>query len=331
MGAGAPRQPASRQHGPGQRNATVTATLSEALLNAVVVTLPTADAYTLTGGSTGATITIAAGSTTGTKTLTAVNNRVDAANNAVNLATNATADDPRVSFAPADPTLTINDDDSLAAPVNLAGVEGNVATTLAVTWDPVTGADGYKLQYKLTTADTWGSEVTVQTAACTGTPVECKHDITGLTVGSLYDVRVWATPAVNSGIDEGAYATLIAGAGVDYDADADGLIEVKSLAQLNAIRWDLDGDGTGDKLDSNNDGDYTDTGEYDYTANYTAAFPSAANAMGCPNTGCVGYELAANLDFDDQQQHAHGDERDGRMTPAIPTGTAATAGNPSAA
>ena len=30
----------------------------------------------------------------------------------------------------------------------------------------------------------------------------------------------------------------------DYDADNDGLIEVGSLAQLNAIRWDLDGNGT---------------------------------------------------------------------------------------
>ena len=30
---------------------------------------------------------------------------------------------------------------------------------------------------------------------------------------------------------------------MDYDADDDGLIEVANLAQLNAIRWDLDGDG----------------------------------------------------------------------------------------
>ena len=29
----------------------------------------------------------------------------------------------------------------------------------------------------------------------------------------------------------------------DHDADDDGLIEVDSLAKLNAMRWDLDGDG----------------------------------------------------------------------------------------
>ena len=30
---------------------------------------------------------------------------------------------------------------------------------------------------------------------------------------------------------------------VDYDADDDGLIEITYLEQLNAISWDLDGDG----------------------------------------------------------------------------------------
>ena len=32
----------------------------------------------------------------------------------------------------------------------------------------------------------------------------------------------------------------------DYDSDDDGLIEVADLAQLNAIRWDVDGDGGAD-------------------------------------------------------------------------------------
>ena len=31
---------------------------------------------------------------------------------------------------------------------------------------------------------------------------------------------------------------------VSYDTDSDGLIEITSAAQLNAIRWDTDGDGT---------------------------------------------------------------------------------------
>ena len=96
----------------------------------------------------------------------------------------------------------------------------------------------------------------------------------------------------------------------DYDADNDGLIDVDTLAKLNAIRWDLDGDGVGDKYDSNGDGDYVDAGEYDYTSNYTGVFSSAEDNMGCgesavtiasQNTGnptCKGYEITANLDFD---------------------------------
>ena len=70
----------------------------------------------------------------------------------------------------------------------------------------------------------------------------------------------------------------------DYDADNDGLIEISSLAQLDAIRYDLDGDGV---LDS---GQSTD--------NYDNAFPNASTGMGCPSSGCIGYELTANLDFD---------------------------------
>ena len=53
-----------------------------------------------------------------------------------------------------------------------------------------------------------------------------------------------------------------------------------NLPQLNAIRWDLDGDGSA-----------SDTG-------YSTAFPSGLAGMGCPSTGCTGYELTGNLDFD---------------------------------
>ena len=66
----------------------------------------------------------------------------------------------------------------------------------------------------------------------------------------------------------------------DYDSDGDGLIEVSTLAQFDAIRWDLDGDGN-----SLNSG-------------HAGAFSGAAANMGCPSGGCSGYELSAVLDFD---------------------------------
>ena len=76
--------------------------------------------------------------------------------------------------------------------------------------------------------------------------------------------------------------------GTDYDADNDGLIEISGHAQLNAMRWDLDGNGV-----SLNSG-------------YASAFPSAATGMGCPDGGdsnqvpdnCLGYELTADIDLD---------------------------------
>ena len=73
----------------------------------------------------------------------------------------------------------------------------------------------------------------------------------------------------------------------DYDDNDNGLIDVTTLAQLNAIRWDLNGDG------------FLDTGTTTAdTMAYQAAFPNAATGMGCPSSGCAGYELRANLDFD---------------------------------
>ena len=67
----------------------------------------------------------------------------------------------------------------------------------------------------------------------------------------------------------------------DYDSDGDGLIEIRAPAQLNALRWDTDGDGT---VAAANQGDYD------------AAFPRATANMGCPDTGCQGYEIGTGDD-----------------------------------
>ena len=79
----------------------------------------------------------------------------------------------------------------------------------------------------------------------------------------------------------GAQTTL-----TDYDADDDRLIEVRNLAQLDAIRHDLNGNGDATHAD------------------YIAAFPDrdtdSDTRMGCPaQMACQGYELMADLDFDE--------------------------------
>ena len=89
----------------------------------------------------------------------------------------------------------------------------------------------------------------------------------------------------------------------DYDSDDDGLIDVGSLAQLDAIRYDLNGNGAAD-----NDAD---------KAKYAAAFPNPINdGMGCPLADhdanaatpnipvCAGYELTKDLDFDTDEDGA---------------------------
>ena len=59
---------------------------------------------------------------------------------------------------------------------------------------------------------------------------------------------------------------VAAQATTDYDTDNDGLIEVNSLERLNAIRWDLNGDGVVASADQ---------------ANYLVAFPNAPVTAGC--------------------------------------------------
>ena len=270
---------------------TVTATLDKAWNAPVVVTLPTNAAYTMSP----TTITIAAGSTTGTATLTAVNNFVDAANATVTLTQATHPADTKWAYKGADTSITINDDDSLAKPTGVKlSVDGK---KIQVDWTAVANADGYKVEWH--TSDSWASPTGTATIS-SGSTVTYKIDPTpALTANTKYYVRVVAT-SNTAGVDDSpsdaVSATTRASAGTgDYDADNDGLIEITTLAQLNAIRWDLDGNGAVDNATN--------------ATSYAAAFPNAEDNMGCNenvatissgpgNPACSGYELSANLDFD---------------------------------
>jgi len=70
---------------------------------------------------------------------------------------------------------------------------------------------------------------------------------------------------------------------VDYDTDDDGLIEIRTGAHLNAVRWDLDGDGT-----------------FTHAHYLTEGFTGARAGLGCPSSGCIGYELWTGDESDDQ-------------------------------
>ena len=69
------------------------------------------------------------------------------------------------------------------------------------------------------------------------------------------------------------------------DADHDGLIEIDSLEDLNAIRFVADSSG------------------------YRANARTASNSAGCPNGLCRGYELTGDLDFNDPDDYENIDNR----------------------
>ena len=76
-----------------------------------------------------------------------------------------------------------------------------------------------------------------------------------------------------------------------YDGDGDRLIEVSSLEQLNAVRYDVNGDGRPDR-----DSD---------AVVYALAFPVGGAEAVC-DEGCHGYELAGPLDFGEAGSYASG-------------------------
>ncbi len=86
------------------------------------------------------------------------------------------------------------------------------------------------------------------------------------------------------------YPTLVYHLTVDYDEDNDRLIDVANLAQLNAMRYDRNGNGANEA-----------SGQYSVSVSnwaiHSSAFPRRVAGMGCPG-GCRGYELVADLDFD---------------------------------
>ena len=95
-------------------------------------------------------------------------------------------------------------------------------------------------------------------------------------------VRLRAIDPDGLSVTDSFSVTVSAGSG-DYDADNDGFIEVANLAQLDALRYDLNGDGLVDGA---------------IWMPYYTAYPMGALGMGCPSDGCAGYELTEDLDFD---------------------------------
>ena len=132
------------------------------------------------------------------------------------------------------------------------------------------------LTYAASSSNLAAATVSVSGSQVTMTPVAAGR--------TTITVTATETGSTNLSVTQSFQVTVWTGTGFDYDADNDGLIEIVNLAQLDAVRHDLDGDGV--PVQSG-------------TVAYAAAFPVATTGMGCPSGGgCTGYELETDLDFD---------------------------------
>ena len=146
--------------------------------------------------------------------------------------------------------------------------------------------DSDTLTYAATSSATAIVTTNVSGSELTLTPVAAGRAT--ITVTAVDD----GTGGSNTTVTQRFVVTVWSANGVDYDVDDDGLIEIGNLAQLDAMRHDLDGDGVADEAD----GQGNPAGD---TAKLAAAFPNAVERMGCgDNQWCRGYELTADLDFD---------------------------------
>ena len=153
--------------------------------------------------------------------------------------------------------------------------EGTAAVVIDVSGafrDP----EGDALDYEASSSSTGVAAVSVTGAEVTITPASAGRAVVTVTATD--------TAGSNTSAEQSFAVTVWTAAEVDYDADEDGLIEIRTLAQLDAVRHDLDGDGNP---------------AVEGAAAYAAAFAEAVDGMGCDiSDGCVGYELIADLDFD---------------------------------
>ena len=112
--------------------------------------------------------------------------------------------------------LEITLPEELAPPAQVAGVEiARGGKSLRVLWSPVSGADGYRVQWKVGDED-YDAE-TRQAVVAGGDTVS--YTITGLTDGIEYSVRVLAT---REGADDGPFSVEVAGTTRSGDPDVNG-------------------------------------------------------------------------------------------------------------
>ena len=163
------------------------------------------------------------------------------------------------------------------------------ANGLTLTFDEKLNGAGYALPPKSAFAVTVnGVAAALEGVVVNGTSVRlspAETPLPGQTVAVSYTA---GTPALSDAADNAVASFSIVEvenlmSSVLGDVDGDGLIEVAELAELDAMRHDIDGDGAPSGSGA---------------AAYMAAFGTSGSVLDCGTRTCTGYELTADLDFD---------------------------------
>ena len=174
---------------------------------------------------------------------------------------------------------SLNERELTASSIDLSGdsdgAGGNVGyqwqsrATAQITWVNVPTVAGTKETYTIPEETRDGTQYRVVVSYTDGQGYREE----AMSEAVVYERRVVPQP----GID---IANLTSCSTADIDQDNDGLIEICDLEGLNAIRYQLDGSG------------------------YKVSTSATKITAGCPIDGCKGYELAKDLDFNDDDSYS---------------------------
>ncbi len=263
------------------------------------------------GSTTSGSVDLAASDTSKTLSVATVEDAIDEDDETFTVTLTVESGIANLTDGTAKGTIT-DDDESAGAPTGLTASAGIGMGGIDLSWtapsdtgalngtDPAT-ITGYQYRRAETSAG-------LASAAWSNAGAETNFTVSGLMGRRTYYFQVRAlngvTPegavsneastmakAISCNADSSGLAISQGTALSSHDSDGDGLIQITTVQQLNAVRYDLDGDGM--VVDD------TSTGDVDEAALYAAAFPVTPDGSVCPEGAeCTGYELMNDLDLD---------------------------------
>ena len=237
------------------------------------------------GATTSGTVALTESQTSKTFSVATAQDAEDESDETFTVTLTATSGSPNVTDGTATGTIA-DDDESAAAPTSLTATEGTNWGEIELSWavpsdtGVLNGTDPAAITgYQYRQAE---SSLELASAVWVEAGTAAIVTVSGLIGGKEYYFQVRAingvTPDGAASSEASAKAKALSCKAVtpgpavsrgtalsNHDSDGDGLIQITTLGQLNAVRYDLGGDGTVE--------DDEDTADVDEAALYAAAFP----------------------------------------------------------